>query len=81
MKNRPRIVVDIEKQNPTHQEAAQSLNRSPNSNEASRTPPPGAVNQENEGNYFMQMTCTFVYLLAFLKYLHHLLKYTTINIS
>ena len=69
MKNRPRIIVDIEKQNPTHQEAAQSLNRSPNSNEASRTPPPGAVNQENEGNYFMQMMCTFVFFLVFIKYL------------
>ena len=50
MKNRPRIVADAEEQNLTHHDAAQSLNRSPNSNETSRTPPSCAVNQENEGN-------------------------------
>ena len=49
MKNRPRIVGDAEKQDPTHHDAAQSLNRSPNSNETSKTPPTCQVNLENEG--------------------------------
>ena len=71
MKNRPQIVVDSEKQNLTHQEAAQSLNRSPNSNDTSRTTP---VNQENEGTYLIRFDLISLrmysyYLQLFIEYI------------